>query len=251
MKNKKVYILILFIVAFVGNKMFAQVSWTPVTKDEMSKVFEQMNSWFKNTSDYSLTVTHASYKDYKTTVPAEKSVGYFKKDKNNNYHSFLLGIHTIQNANYKIVVDSMQKVMVASYPDKLVWTNYTLDDYTYILNSAVALKMTTYSDGKLYRIEFNKSATIASYEFLIDSDNLLSQIIWYYAKDVKHTEDEKSITSKPRLCITFSNLKKNPELNFKEEFDESKYFFKKDSKLVLSEKYKKYKFIDSRVESIK
>jgi hypothetical protein len=245
---KKQYITVLLTLLAITKSYSQGNDWVTVSKENMSKVFEGMNSWFRNTTDYSLTVTHASYKDYKTTVPAEKSVGYFKKDKNNNYHSFLLGIHTIQNAGCKIVVDSMQKIIMVANPDKLIWTNYTNEDYTYILNAAVSIKMMNYTNEKLYRVEFSKSATISSYEFLIGSDNVLKQIVWYYGKEVKSVDDESTTGTKPRLVITFSNMKKNAVLNYKDDFDESNYFTKNNSKMILTERYKKYKLIDSRVE---
>lgn len=212
----------------------------------MAKIFEQMNNWFKNTATYSLTITHASYEDHKTIVPVEKSVGYFKKDKN-NYHSFLLGMHTIQNSNYKIVVDSSEKILMVANPDQLVWNTYTLDDYTYILKNCATIRVTDSGTDKKYRMDFDKEANISSYEFLFNQDGLLKEVVSYYNEEVKKDDDENSPKVKPRISITFSEYKKNPVLNYKEEFDESKYITKKNDKLIPAEAYKDYKFSDQRL----
>lgn len=221
-------------------------TWNDMSKEDMSIVFENMNKWFKNTPSYSLTVTHASYKDYKTTVPAEKSVGYFKKDKK-SFHSFLLGIHTIQNEKYKIVVDTAQKIIMLGSPELLISNSYTMEDYAFILKSCKSIKMATYTNDKLYRIEFSANTVISSYEFLIGQDGLLKQIVWYYNQAVRNEDEENSIASKPRLCISFSDYKKNSVFNYKEDFDEKKYVTLKDSKFVLTEKYRKYKINDIRL----
>ncbi|MGQ0829850.1 MAG: hypothetical protein ACT4ON_15795 [Bacteroidota bacterium] len=218
-----------------------------ISKTDMAKVFEQMNNWFKNTPAYSLTVTHASYENHTTTVPVEKSVGYFKKDKE-SYHSFLLGIRTIQNIQYKIVVDTSDKILMVANPDQLIWNSYTLDDYTLILKNCIAIKMSTNGTDKRYSIHFSEGYPLSSYEFLISPDGLPKEIIWYYNEEVSKDEDnENSQKVKPRVCITFSGYRKKPVLNYKEEFDSSPYFTKANGKLVVSSKYKNFKFSDQRL----
>jgi hypothetical protein len=217
-----------------------------VGRAAMAQVFEQMNNWFKNTSAYSMTVTHASYENYTTTVPADKAVGYFKKDKN-NYHSFLMGIHTIQNSTYKIVLDTADKIMMVANPDQLVWNTYTPDDYVLLLKTCSTIKLSIVGADKKYRIEFEKGYPLSAYEFIIDADGLPKEVVSYYAQEIKKDEEDKnSAKVKPRVSISFSGYKKNAVFNYKTEFDESKYFIRKGSKLLATENYKDFKFSDQR-----
>ena len=248
MRVKKLYIIcfILFVFSFLRVQS-QDVAWKTITKEEMANVFEQLSNWFKSPSVYSFTVTHASYENYKTIVPYEKSVGYFKRDKI-NYHSFLLGIHTIQNKKYKISVDTASKIIMVANVDSSSWDTYKLDDYKVLLESCVAIKVFNEKTDKHYRLEFREGYPLSSYEFLIAANGVLKEITWYYAKEVqKDPDDEHSAKVKPRLNITFSDYKKNQVFNYKNEFDESVYFFNKGNKLVVTEKYKKFEISDQRL----
>lgn len=248
MREKSLYIFCftLFVCSF-SRVQSQDVAWKTITKEDMANVFEQLSNWFKNSSAYSFTVTHVSYENYKTIVPYEKSVGYFKRDKN-NYHSFLLGIHTIQNKKYKISVDTASKIIMVANTDSSIWDTYKLDDYKVLLESCATIKMFNQTTDKRYRLEFREGYPLSSYEFLIASNGVLKEITWYYAKEVqKDPDDEHSQKVKPRLSITFSDYKKNPVFNYKNEFDESAYFLNKGNKLVVTEKYKKFEISDQRL----
>lgn len=243
-RYQRSFVVALLLLAFIGK---AQVQKPEnVDKATMAKVFEKMNNWFKNTPAYSMKVTHASYENYTTTVPADRAVGYFKKDKN-NYHSFLIGIHTIQNNDYKIVIDTAQKIMLVASPDQLVWNSYTTDNYIYLLQECSAIKVTTIGTDKKYRLEY-KEGPLACYEIVVDADGLLKEVVSFYAKAIKKDENDKNSPKvKPRIVITFSGYEKKPVFNYKKDFDESCYFIKKGSKVIPVERYKKFKFSDQRL----
>lgn len=222
-------------------------AWEEVSKESMAKVFEQMSNWFKNSTNYAVTITHASYENYSTSTPFEKSTGYFKKE-GENYHSFLLSIHTIQNANYKIVLDTANKVMMVSNVDKSIWDAYTLDDYQYTLKTCTGIKMLKVNTDKRYRLTYGEGHPLERYEFLIASDGALKELVWYYSKAVPKDEgNPNSEKVKPRLTIIFSSYKKwQPNLS-ENEFDEKKYFFIKGNKLFPVKKYQHFKLSDQRL----
>lgn len=222
-------------------------SWESVSKEQMAKVFEQINSWFKTTSNYSVTVTHASYENYTTKVPFEKSIGYFKKE-NECYHSFLLGIHTIQNANSKIVIDTSNQSMMVVNIDNSIWASYTMDDYKYTLKACKSIEVMKINDDRKYKLEYADGYPLERYEFLIATDGTLKEVVWYYSKKVpKNVDDENSEKVKPRLSITFSGYKKNAVGSVKQECAESKYIIKKGNKMFPSDKYKNYSLSDQRL----
>jgi hypothetical protein len=218
-----------------------------ISKEEMGKVFEKTNTWFRATNAYSLDVTHASYENYTTPVPADRAEGYFKKE-GNNYHSFLMGIHTIQNSQYKIVIDTAQKVIVVANPDQLAWLAYTQDDYKVVLKSATATRMRKTGRYTFYRVELSEQNPMGAYEFLIDENGLAREISWYYNKEVKLEENNAASAVKPRMSISFSDYQENPSFNFTETFSEAPYFFKKNDQLLVTENYIKYQLLDQRIK---
>ncbi|CAN5526245.1 hypothetical protein BH10BAC1_BH10BAC1_13370 [soil metagenome] len=221
--------------------------WVTVSKDNMAIVFEQMSNWYKNNTNYSVVVTHTSYQTHTTTVPYEKSVGFFKKEKN-NYHSFLLGIHTIQNTNCKIILDTANNAMMVANVDNSIWTAYTLEDYKYTLKMCKEIKVVTINTDKKYRLEYSEGYPLERYEFIVAADGSLKEVIWYYSKKIpKDIDDENSEKVKPRLSITLSAYKKLQSGSNKNEFDETKYFVKKGNKLFPSEKYKNFTLSDQRI----
>ena len=248
MRHSK-YISFLFIFILSSVSMKAQTPlWSSISKDEMAKIFEKMSNSLKNTQSYSMVVTHSSYENYKTNTPFEQSKGYFKKDKN-NYHSFLLGIHTIQNTKYKMSVDTSAKViMVAKNENNSIFDTYQLQDYKDLIDVCSSIKTMDIGTDKQYRLEFKDGYSLSSQEFTVSPDGILKQITLYYAKAVQlDPEDKNSAKVKPRLSISFSEYKKNAAFNYKNEFDESAYFYKSGEKLMLTEKYKHYELSDQRL----
>ncbi len=241
----KYYILFLTFFLFTV-ELNAQQQMTIVPRVDMAKIFEKMNAWFRNTSSYSLTITHASYENYTTEVPVEKSVGYFKKEKE-SYHSFLIGIHTIQNDKYKFVIDTSEKIMLVANPDQLVWTGYTPDDYNVLLQNCISIQMSSVGTDKLYRINLPANSAIAKYEFWVNADGLPKEIIWYYNQEIQKDENDEKSKVKPRVSIRFSDYKTTNSFSYKNEFSEDDYFVNQNSVLKPVGKYKSFKLNDQRL----
>ncbi|MBK8705986.1 MAG: hypothetical protein IPN33_22145 [Saprospiraceae bacterium] len=242
-KNTTCFCFCLFAILLQGQV----AAWEDISKDNMAKVFEQMSNWFKNTTNYTVTVTHASYENHSTTVPFEKSTGYFKKEKE-NYHSFLLGIHTLQNLNYRIVLDTVNKVMMVANVNKSIWSTYTIEDYKYILKTCAGIQKTNSNLDKRYRITYPEGYPLERYEFLMANDGSLKEVVMYYSKKVaKDPNDENSEKVKPRLSITFSTYKKVQPGASGNEFDEKKYFVQKGNKLFPTKKYQDFTLSDQRL----
>lgn len=241
---QRVFFSIFFLQCWMASAAAQSSSWKNIEREEMIKVLEQAGSIYRMDS-YSIMVAHASYEDHKTIVPHERSSGYFKKDKS-NYHSFILGIHTIQNENYKIVIDTLNKLMLVAKPDKNILSPHSIEDQKTMLNSCINLKTMNSGNEKRYRMELKEGYPLSAYEFLIDPQGMLKEITCYYTEKNKKESGTENATITPRLSITFSEYKKNPPYN-SSEFDEKKYFFIKDNRLMLTEKYKDFKLHDQRI----
>ena len=247
MKSYKTFITFLTFSTFVTLVAHAQ-QWTDATKEEVAKEFESAVKWYSKTPAYSMNVTHSSYENYETDIPYERKSGYFKKD-NTNYHSFLLGLHTIQNSSYKIVVDTSGKLMMVGYPDKAMEEIIGIKDYEEKLEMCAALKKMESANGKIYRLEFDSDSPIKAYEVAIYPQGMVKELVIYYNTEIKKDADNPdSEAVKPRMVISFSNYNANVKFKYNEEFSEANYIVvNKDKKLSLGSRYKGYELNDQRL----
>lgn len=222
--------------------------WMESNKQEVAKDFERMNNWYRTTPAYSVNVTHSTFEDYKTLSPFERMTGYFYKD-HNNYHSFLLGIHTIQNAKCKVVVDTSNTIILVATPDKTFENAINMKEFEDGLSICKVFKKIESAKEKRLRLEFGTAGTINAYEIIIYPEGMVKEIVVFYNKAVKKDEDDpKSEKKKPRLTISFSNYKTNVKFNYSEEFSETEYIKIDDKKkLTLQNKYKIFKLSDQRL----
>ena len=242
--RKLIVIFLIFLFCFSFHKIKAQEN--TISKEEMGTVFESTSNWFKNTPSYSLDVTHASFENYTTDVPSDKITGYFKKE-GGNYHSFLMGIHTIQNKQYKIVVDTSEKIIMVANPDQLTFISYTQEDYKVFLKNSTATRKIKTGRYTFYKVELPEENPMSSYELLVDEKGLLREVKWYYNKEVKMDANDPESAVKPSMSISFSGYQESPVFNYAETFSEAPYFAQKDGKLQLAPAYMSFKLLDQRI----
>lgn len=234
---------VLHILVVFSSILFCAFDWDVISKETMAQQFDEMNRQFKSMEVYSIAVTHASFENYTDKIPHEKSTGYFKKEKN-NYHSFFLGIHTIQNSRCKVVVDSAHEIIIVADPDHSFANTLTQTDYSSLLSSCALIKKMQSNKETHYRFEFEKENPLNAYEFYFGQNELLSGITIYYNREIK--TENNSIT-KPRMEISFRNWRKNIVYS-QQEFDESRFIFKKECQYFLQPSFAgKYKLLDQRL----
>lgn len=225
-------------------------NWKPLTVDEMGKEIKKIEEFYKTTPAYSISVSQASYKSYTAVTTEDKMTGYFIKDAKNNYHSYALGMHTIQNSKIKITVDSLNKSILINEPDKSFTKEVKTSDIGQMLKTCSAVKKITGTDGNRFRFEFGKSNTFSAYEIWTGKSAQIQKIIMYFnAEYPSDPNNEKSPKTKPRAEISFSNYKMNVKPVYSEHFDESKYIVIKNGKYEVTEKWKGYTVYDLRVKN--
>ena len=222
---------------------FCAFDWSPLDKEAMSKKLEEINLQIKTMQNYSILISHASFEDFTSTIPHEKSTGYFKRD-GSRFHSFLMGVHTIQNAGCKLVVDSIHHLIYVSDPTSTLENTLSSQDYSILLKTCTSFKKGQVEKQMLYRFEFGKEYPLDAYEMTLSPTGLLDKISIYYNREVKR---ENNTSTKPRMEITFRNWKKNTVFA-SDEFDQTKYVEKKGDQYTLGPAYlKNYKLLDQRV----
>jgi len=225
-------------------------NWNIITVDEMSKEIKKIEAFYKNTPAYSVSVTHASYKSYTATSSEDKMNGYFMKDAKNNYHSYVLGIHSVQNNKIKITVDSLNKSILINEPDKAFTKEVKVKEIEQMLKICTSVKKQNGTEISKYRFEFGKGTQYAAYEIWVNMDSRLQKIILYFnAEFPSDPDNDKSVKTKPRAEIVFSNYKTGIKPVYKDHFDETKYIKLSGDKYIPTEKFKNYKVYDLRAKT--
>lgn len=230
---------------FMSGTAFSQTVWKTISKEEFLKVLEKVEKLYRTGSSYSVEVSHASFKDYATKTVHDKSTGYFIKDSKNNYHSYLMGIHTVQNEKYKVVADSAKKSIMVSGRDASLDKAMNPVDFSKSMEKCTAIKYYVSGTNTLYRVEFSKNYPYNAYEMETDADAQVKKLILYFNSELPlDPNDKNSKKSKPRVEITFSNYKKNAAVSYSEHFDHSKYILQKQGKWIAAGKFKDCKVMN-------
>ncbi len=227
--------------------MSATYVWNETTQVEYDKVTKRSGDFYDGKNHYSVKVTHTSYRGHDAVTPYETREGYYRFD-NGSYHSLLLGVHTIQNRKYRIVIDTVAKTMLVGDPvakraDEISEINYanSMKDVKRFLSCAVGT-------GVRYRLEYNEKPMYEAYETEFDSKGMMTEMTILYRKEYAiNPNDQNSPKAKPKLKITWSDLNEK-NVFAADEFSSEKYFTEVNKKLTPTPKYKGYRITDVRVK---
>ncbi|HEU4719483.1 MAG TPA: hypothetical protein VFU15_16685 [Bacteroidia bacterium] len=228
------------------------VAWTDMTKEEFDGEMQKTSQFYTVNQHYSVQVDYASFRGYDSEIPYDQSTGYYRKD-GKSYHNFLLGIHTIQNSRYKVIVDTAKKAILVADPEneesaaEMKQLNFD-NESKYV----TAYKSAPSGGGKLLRVEFNKIPAYTAYTIDISDDGRLRGMTIYYRESYPlDPSDPSSAKAQPKLKITYSAFDAGKTFDSKKEFDTSKYFTEADGKLTLTAAFKNYTITDLRIPTKK
>jgi hypothetical protein len=237
--------ILLTLLLLTSSLLFAQ-QWKPISKMEAVSILSKIKNWHKEHPDYSVNITHTSYIGYSNTVPHEQLKGYAIVH-GNFYHSSLLGIETIQNSTYKVVIDTADKTMIVCYPD---YWNSAIHD----LPDSASLRLVGSSyirkhDNLLsIRFEYKLGCKLEREEITIDNDYKLNEVAFYFSQGTYDETTEQNDNEKPKVVATYSEYKLKNVVT-ESDFDTENYIIAGDSnKLVLAIPYSDFELLDSRIK---
>jgi hypothetical protein len=245
MKRSSCYIILLgLLCSFKGNTD----GWIKIDEKETLTALKEGMNWYGKQKNYQVNILYESFEDYVTLVPSDKSEGYYKQE-GKNYHSFALGIHTIQNERMKLIIDSARKTMIISDKDTATrMSPYSSDEILKLLSGTKGMLKQGIKEGVQYRIDCGKNSSFERYEFTIGKDNMLCKLCYYLREAISHdVNNPKALKTMPRAEIKFYNPVSKPALDYRKEFDESKYVVKKDNGYATTESFRKFRVKDLRI----
>lgn len=246
MNKWSILILVMFLFGFI----LPDSNWETVTASDMSKEIKSMEEFYKNTSAYSIKIVHRTYRNYSATKIEDESTGFFIKDAKNNYHSYSMGIRTIQNSKMKLTIDSLNKSILLNEPDSYLSKEVKISELKDLLKLCSAIKMNKEEGAKKYRFEFNKGGSYSAYEIWANSSSQIKKLILFFNTEVlTDPSDEKSAKTKPRAEISFSDYTTGITPDYKKYFDETPYIQLKNEKYSGVGKYKGFEVLDLRVKN--
>ena len=238
--------LVLLPLLFLLAASFTGEVWNTITVKEYDAAMSKMEQFYSSKKTYSLKVTHASFKGHDTEVPYDVSSGYFHFDRG-NYHSFLLGIHTIQNQKYKVVVDSINRCITVSDPDAASTKELMRINYVNSSQYVVAYKEAKTEQGEKYKLDFNEQPAYSAYTIIIGEDGQMKEMNVYYRKEYPSDNNNPSSPKvKPRLRISYSGFTEVSGFS-QDEFQTDRYFREEKKVLKAAPAFAQWKLVDARL----
>jgi hypothetical protein len=243
------YILYIVIVSnlFIGNNNAQNKQWQASSKTEVLKDYARMADWIRSTKTCYLQVKYKSFENHNDVIPYEQSVGYYYKD-NAKYHSYTLGVHSIQNEIYKWTVDSLNKLMVVSEAREQNVKAFDTELFEDVLQTCKKYLKNGTSGLTTYRFEFSEDYGLKAYEISLLNNGQINEVILYYNGIADDSEGiENPVMKFPKLQIQFANYSNTLPRLVQDVFSNAKYFTLSNQKLQIQTAYKNYKLADQRI----
>ncbi len=178
-----------------------------------------MNSYYNNAASYSVSVQHALFDTYTAAKASKVYKGYMKKQ-GSSYHSELLGLETVQNARYKIVIDTAGHRVLVSNPDPepaFTAASFTIPQLEQVLKRCTTVQKGEQGGNDHYKLNFDASIPFAAIVLVLDRKNQsLQKIIFYHQAEARAGTAKDAPKTRPRTEIAFSNFRSAPKLGAKE-----------------------------------
>ncbi len=214
----------------------------PVKQEEIKlsavKDIEAVNSTFFNKEKYNCKIIYNKFSDHHSKVIELSDSGYYRKN-GKLIHSYIMGIESYVDTEYKIDIDHENKSMiisnaVASTPigDWNISKVIALCENIYFTKSA--------DKNHIYKLTFNdQSGDFSVIEITIDPRlKILKKLIVYFNEQSDHTNIYG--VTKPRVEILYHGFSFNPVFASK-EFQLSEYVLIKNTDMAPAIKYKSFR----------
>jgi hypothetical protein len=216
-------------------------AFRPISREQAGEMLQLASKWYTSTPTFSLAVTHSIYAGHTSTQPYEQSVGYYRKYAG-GYHSRILTIHTIQNKNVRITLDTSEKVMLVANAQPAAG-GVSAEEYLEALKKCTALRAAATAKGSVLQMEFGKHSRVTLYEIEFDKSGRFASVKVLYANEV---QSEEGTPVKPKLVITFDKYSTAPAEG-RSELNEGRYYTKQGNELIAMPAFAGYNLLDQRI----
>jgi hypothetical protein len=219
-------------------------------KAEFIESYKKAWAIMSETENYSFKMRYLSFSDHKTMLVTETASGFYTKS-GNNYRSYILGIKTVQNTTVKVSIDSIEKLIILSNPDKIALPVTNTDQLEELIENTKKVSKRSEKGSVVYKIDFKQNDLYESYELKLNSNGVLEQMTFFYStikdKDYEESIQGKEVSVSPRLEIHFDDFKVLAKTK-EGEFSEKLYVLLDNKNVKKTERYKTYTIKDYRIQ---
>jgi hypothetical protein len=228
-----------------------QDSWTEISMNEYDKIMEKAATFFEGKTPFSLDVQISSFKTHTDKSAYETQSGYFIRS-GNNYHQYMLGMHTIQNKTYKFVLDSAEKNIMVAAPAGQKDDDVFFAEYKQFKSKIKKVEKIEANDIQKLKVTFNDKFKVARMEIELDKTGMIKKSTTFFGvKVAEDPTDVNSPKSTPRLETIILNYKAGVKPDYEKEFSEASYFAVINGKLTGVKSFRNYYIKDTRIKPTK
>ncbi len=207
--------------------------------------FVKVNETYKQ-ENLSMDIVYRMFDTYTGTEPAMQMKGYFHK-REGAIHSVLMGIETLQNDQYKIVMDNTNKTMLLTAPDSLSKKSTSGVNIQQALTVCTTVQYLEKEQEKIYKLFFKKGFEYNEMDIHIAGKSFfIRQLDLFFEAPVNLKGEKEGPKAKPRAEISYSNVKKKPG-GKPADFYTATYMTLQNKQPAPSKKYAGYKFLNQTI----
>lgn len=228
-------IILFFLLVFNTFSGYGQE--TIIDKNKAAEIIKSVNESILNARNFSAKLHYSIFKNHNDTVAFEQTDGFYKRN-NENEHSVLLGVETIQNQQERLMVDTNSKTMLLSGPNpKVMLLNDNLNNALQICKKITLFNEKDYSVIKFYLGEKSGTGYSAIEVRYANADFFIQRLTIYCVNAfIPDFENFKN----PKIQIDYNEISTSriPA----SEFEISGFLEKRNNTYVLQKRYKAFDF---------
>lgn len=232
-------VLLHIAILFLSSCLWAQET---ISYDQAQDIFSETAKNYQKDYLY-YTVKLASFKGHQNPVKEDESIGYFVKDGNTIY-SYQLGIYTVQNKKFKVIVDSTERYVGITYSDTAQTSPYSSASPSYSKKYVKSIELLEKRQKKYITIYFIDGYSYSKIVTVLTKSNILESMELFLANDIVYEEKGKEQKDKAKIRITFFPMK-GKKKGILEIEDILRI---KNNEILLTPKFSKFELIDFRYE---
>ena len=145
-----------------------------IKSDEAAQIIKKLSDWYKDEDTYSMDIEIRTYKEFSSDLVHDSQRGFVKK-KGRNFHSFMMGTHSIQNNKYRITLDSARNFMSIKDAEQNMWENISLEILGRYLNASSNITVLDLNGNYILKIVPPINSALKQYELIYDNKNRITK----------------------------------------------------------------------------
>jgi hypothetical protein len=202
-----------FLMGYVNNVGPKSKTVLPaVTHDleKAEKILVDLNTYYLEHPNYEAGVEHSLYSNYNAQTADETYTGYYRRNKLKE-HSVLMGIETIQNEQFKVVIDTNSKLVMVY--NTIPMANNPGIEIISALKLCSSIRVNDKGAESRIELDFQDNQYPLSKMVIAIVDHRLAVLEMWHNEAI--TNDNGEII-KPRTKVSYTNYQENKKFSAKE-----------------------------------